>query len=114
MFPSGAVALTSGFTNGAGEIWLDDVQCHGTEFELIDCPATPLGDHNCVHSEDAGVRCIGDTCIQGDIRLQGGTINSGRVEICYNHVWGTVCDVFWDNVDAHVACVQLGWPTSGS
>ena len=54
----GAVALTSGFTNGAGVIWLDDVQCRGTETRLIDCPARPLGQHNCAHSEDAGVRCI--------------------------------------------------------
>ena len=58
-FCSGAVALFSGFTNGAGQIWLDDVQCRGTETRLIDCPARPLGQHNCAHSEDAGVRCSG-------------------------------------------------------
>ncbi len=56
----GVTALTSGFTNGAGVIWLDNVQCRGTETRLIDCPANPLGSHNCVHSEDAGVRC--QTC----------------------------------------------------
>jgi hypothetical protein len=55
--PSGAVALFSGFTNGAGQIWLDNVQCRGTEATLISCPANPLGSHNCVHGEDAGVRC---------------------------------------------------------
>ena len=54
---AGAVALTSGFTNGAGRIWLDDVQCRGTEARLIDCTARPLGQHNCVHAEDVGVRC---------------------------------------------------------
>ena len=54
---AGAVALTTGFTNGAGQIWLDDVQCRGTESRLIDCPALPLGTHNCAHIEDAGVRC---------------------------------------------------------
>ena len=53
----GAAALTSGFTNGAGQIWLDDVRCSGTETRLIDCPASPLGTHNCGHIEDAGVRC---------------------------------------------------------
>ena len=53
----GAVALTSGFTNGAGQIWLDNVQCRGTETRLIDCPASPLGSHNCRHTDDAGVRC---------------------------------------------------------
>ena len=57
---TGAVALTSGFTNGAGQIWLDNVQCRGTETRLIDCPANALGSHNCVHAEDAGVRCGGE------------------------------------------------------
>ncbi len=55
---AGAVALTVGFTNGAGQIWLDDVSCTGTETRLIDCPASPLGQHNCVHTEDAGVMCV--------------------------------------------------------
>ena len=59
LFHSGATALTTGFTNGAGVIWLDDVQCRGTETRLIDCPAQPLGTHNCGHVEDAGVRCQG-------------------------------------------------------
>ena len=54
----GSVALTTGFTNGVGQIWLDDVQCNGTETRLIDCPARALGTHNCGHTEDAGVRCL--------------------------------------------------------
>ena len=33
-------------------------RCAGTEARLIDCPARPIGEHNCVHSEDVGVRCI--------------------------------------------------------
>ena len=61
MYVSAAVALTSGFTNGAGQIWLDNVQCIGTETRLIDCPANALGNHNCVHAEDAGVVCIGES-----------------------------------------------------
>ena len=54
---TGATAKTTGFINGAGQIWLDNVRCVGTETRLIDCPRSPLGQHNCMHTEDAGVNC---------------------------------------------------------
>ena len=34
------------------------VRCVGAEARLIDCPARPIGEHDCAHHEDAGVRCI--------------------------------------------------------
>ena len=110
----GAVALTSGFINGVGAIWLDDVNCAGTEPRLLDCPSL-TGLHDCTHSEDAGVRCQGTAtlCTQGAIRLQGGNATTGRVEICHTNVWGTVCDDAWDITNAQVVCRQLGFSTTG-
>ena len=46
--------------DGAGKIWLDNVICVGNESRLIDCRANPLGIHDCLHRDDAGVSCPGE------------------------------------------------------
>ena len=54
-------------------------------------------------------------CTHGQIRLGGiRTSRSGRVEICVDGTWGTVCDDGWSYNDARVACRQLGFPTIGN
>ena len=58
------------------------------------------------------VYCL--ACVNGDIRLVAGTVpNEGRVEVCNDSVWGTVCDDSWSQNDGNVACRQLGYSGIG-
>ena len=54
-------------------------------------------------------------CTDGDVRLVGGVSQyQGRVEVCLNRAWGTVCAYSsWSTQDAKVVCNQIGAMTIG-
>uniref|UniRef100_A0AAQ4RBN7 Deleted in malignant brain tumors 1 protein-like n=1 Tax=Gasterosteus aculeatus aculeatus TaxID=481459 RepID=A0AAQ4RBN7_GASAC len=74
------------FGEGEGQIWLDDVQCLGSESSILKCSHRPLGENNCGHSEDAGVIC------SEHVRVVNGTNRcNGRVEVYHDDKWNRMC-----------------------
>ncbi len=53
-------------------------------------------------------------CREGAVQLVDGTRNTeGRVEVCVNETWSTICDNRWSVSDANVVCGQLGFLNRG-
>ena len=48
------------FGVGSGPIFLDQVNCIGSEANILQCDmSSPIGAHMCDHTQDAGIRCEG-------------------------------------------------------
>ena len=124
---TGAIALTEPFFGrGNASILTTNVRCTGDEELLDQCVHSSLlleAVSNYQNYSVAGVICQGNTtssqheCTSGDLRLVGGERESeGRVEICVEGFWGTVCNntyIGWGQQElAVVACRQKGF-TSG-
>ncbi|KAI5086320.1 deleted in malignant brain tumors 1 protein-like isoform X2, partial [Silurus meridionalis] len=91
------------FGEGSGPIWMDDVDCRGSESTLKDCRSAEWGESDCNHGEDAGVNCSG----QNSRLIAGPHRCSGRLEVLHGGSWSTVCDVDFDQQDAEVVCREL-------
>ncbi len=57
---------------------------------------------------------VSDKCTNGEVRLASGGVSNGRVEVCYEGVWGSVCGQGFDHTDAYVVCKELGRGVSGN
>ncbi len=113
------------------------VNCSGMEAGLFECALVVLP-VSCVSVGVAGVVCQGmwihviyfihimdlfstaepsivsGNCTNGQVRLVGGeNVTLGRVEVCINNAWGTVCNSRFGTNEAKVICNQLDFSNTG-
>lgn len=119
---------TSTFGRSAAPINASRFSCLGSESALLNCNYYPYSCYS-GRNYDASVRCegINDSvivpflicllapCTEWKIRLRGEDSHNsfGRVELCLNGTWGTICDNDWNDADASIVCKQLGYSPYG-
>ncbi|XP_077679489.1 lysyl oxidase homolog 4 [Eretmochelys imbricata] len=126
-------AHSAKYGRGEGPVWLDNVQCAGTEGSLAECDSNGWGVSDCHHGEDAGVVCSGRhppgapapgpaAGLQGtkleEVRLKpvlawaklSVPISEGVVEVKHEGRWRQVCDAGWTRNSSRVVCGMLGFP----
>ena len=120
------------FDRGSGPVVFSNLQCNGNEPKLEECSSSSY-DFNSNHSSDVGVKCLErsivqyvaviliifvldeNDCIAGNIRLVNGSVpNEGRLEVCLDREWGTVCSSHWDKGKTSIVCKQLGYHETGN
>uniref|UniRef100_A0A672G767 Galectin-3-binding protein A-like n=1 Tax=Salarias fasciatus TaxID=181472 RepID=A0A672G767_SALFA len=52
-----SVIIGRQYQQAPGPIWLDDINCNGTEKHLVKCEFKSWGETDCSHKEDVGVLC---------------------------------------------------------
>lgn len=106
------------YGQGTGKIWLDDVNCSGSELDISECgfSGNIWGSNNCGHREDVSVDC---RPYLSDIQLVGGSgyYEKGRVEVLFSDhngvsQRGTICGSYFGYNEACVICRMLGYNVS--
>ena len=65
---------------GSGQIWLDNVQCSGTETDIDDCSHNGWGVHSCRHHGYVAISCTTGTC--WSVCLQYRLTNEKQCDTC--------------------------------
>ncbi|XP_072112918.1 lysyl oxidase homolog 3B-like isoform X7 [Mobula birostris] len=124
------------YGKGTGRVWLDNLDCGGTEKDVSECKSLGWGQTDCTHEEDAGVICK-DEKIPGfvdsnvippspqvesdrleEVRLRPVVpvgrsrlpVTEGVVEVKFRGRWEQVCDNGWTQNNSRVICGMMGFP----
>ncbi|XP_050982714.1 lysyl oxidase homolog 3B isoform X4 [Labeo rohita] len=122
------------YGKGTGKIWLDNVQCNGSERSVSVCKSRGWGNSDCTHDEDAGVICKDERLpgyvdsnvieVQVDenkveeVRLRPVVtmatkrmpVTEGVVEVKNKDGWAQICDNGWTPKNSRVVCGMMGFP----
>ncbi|XP_026791186.3 lysyl oxidase homolog 3B isoform X2 [Pangasianodon hypophthalmus] len=120
------------YGKGTGKIWLDNMQCSGSERSISVCKSRGWGNSDCTHDEDAGVICKDERLpgfvdsniieVQVDernveeVRLRPVVsskrlpVIEGVVEVRYKDNWAQICDNGWTPKNSKVVCGMMGFP----
>lgn len=129
----GAIGLGNGLFSSGSDVpspGASNFLCDGNESQLADCLFIEVLGERC---ETASVVCQGkiarcmysniyriyftidentlsDSCVDGKVRLRDGNNPlEGRLEICINNAWGTVCQDEFTSDEARIVCSELGY-----
>ncbi|CAM4727437.1 unnamed protein product [Leuciscus chuanchicus] len=127
-------AHSAKYGKGTGRIWLDNVQCSGSERSVSVCKSRGWGNSDCTHDEDAGVICKDERLpgymdsnvieVQVDenkveeVRLRPVftmatkrmPVTEGVVEVKNKDGWAQICDNGWTPKNSRVVCGMMGFP----
>jgi len=106
------LSIEASFGIGSGAPLIGAPYCDGTESKLGECSSF-TDTSGCISSDIIGVVCrtsSNETCTEGMVRLvDGNTPYEGRLEMCKDNIWSTICDDFFGVDEAMVVCQQLGY-----
>uniref|UniRef100_A0A8C4YQL8 SRCR domain-containing protein n=1 Tax=Gopherus evgoodei TaxID=1825980 RepID=A0A8C4YQL8_9SAUR len=122
-------AHSAKYGKGIGRVWLDNVNCGGSEKSIADCKSRGWGNSDCSHEEDAGVICkdehipgyVDSNVIENQVEelrlrpvVSGARkrlpVTEGVVEVRYKEGWAQICDEGWNPKNNRVVCGMMGFP----
>ncbi|KAL3866132.1 hypothetical protein ACJMK2_043462, partial [Sinanodonta woodiana] len=123
-YEDGLEIVGARYGHSNGPLWFTRMSCKGQESNILQCQHTGFNSSDPLEgvysglcrtrSHDAAAECFQQKLAITKIQLVDGYNNqSGRVEVFLAgpDQWGTVCDDYWDDIDATVICNQLGFAT---